>query len=105
MFINGREINLLYTVRAYIAINEWVANNENKSAAEARLRQACYMHEAYIKANHLDEKPMTIEELEDLPVYEMVDLFEEMDKAVQEGSVRTVEAQEVKKKEEEKTGK
>ncbi|MBQ6322591.1 MAG: hypothetical protein IJI24_06935 [Lachnospiraceae bacterium] len=103
MKINGRDVHFLYTIRAYIQTNEWVANNENKSAAEARLRQAIFMHEAYLKANGSQEALLTIEELEDMPVYVLTEILQEADAAVAEGSKRKVESAPKKKEKEART--
>ena len=99
MNVNGREVRFLYTIGAYCDLNDFVVANPELSAATANLHKAVFMNRAYNDAHGVSEADnITVEELKALPAYLMIDLMEELKKAEEAGTKRTVEAEEKKRK-------
>jgi len=98
MKINGREVGFLYTVGAYCDISDYVAANPDVSAASAEVKKAVMMNRAYNESRGITEGGLTVEELRACPLYVMIELRDEMQKAEDEGLKRTVEAKEKKDK-------
>lgn len=100
--LNGRELRFFYSVGARCDISEWIIKHGGVHQVSADLLtvfQAVAMNRAYIVANKTGEKPVTEEELRNLPAAEFAKLAEAVDKQTRIDSGLTVEVEEVKKNE------
>lgn len=99
--LGERELHFFYSVGARCDISEWIIRHgglERVSADLLTVFQAVTMHKAYIAANKTNEKPITEEELRNLPAVELAKLSEAVDNQVRLDSGITVETEEVKTK-------
>lgn len=97
MKINGREVGFVWTVGAFCDYNDYVVAHEGVSVARANVEKAAAMSREYSRI-HAGAEPLTVEEINSLPVYEFVAILKETEAAEQAGSVRTVETEEKKQK-------
>lgn len=95
MKIAGKEIHFAYTIGAYCALNDYVVANPDVSAATANIHKAVFMSQAWAKNNGGD-KLETVDELADLPFNVYLELLQEMKKAEERDTARTVETVEKK---------
>ena len=97
MKVNDREVGFVWTVGAFCDYNDYVVANSGVSVARANVEKAAAMSREYSRI-HAGTKPLTVEEINALPVYVMAEILAEVEKAETEGSVRTVETEEKKQK-------
>lgn len=95
MIINGKDRKFAYTVGAWCDINDYVVANPDVSAATANIHKAVIMNKAFNEANGIDDD-LTVDELRKLPASIMFEVLDEIKKAEDEGSLRTVETEEKK---------
>lgn len=98
MKINNREVGFAWTTGAFVDYNDWIVRNTSASVTRAKVQRAVIMNAEYNRVNKVEGPVLTIDEIRDLPVYVMEDLFAETDAIVDRDSKRQVEAQEPKGK-------
>ena len=99
--LGDRELKFFYSVGARCDISEWIIKHGGLNSVSADLLtvfQATAMHRAYIAAHKTGEKPVTEEELRNLPAVELAKLAEAVDNQTRLDSGITVETEEVKSK-------
>lgn len=100
--LDDRELHFFYSVGARCDISEWIIKHGGLNHVSADLLtvfQAVAMNRAYIAAHKTGEKPVTEEELRNLPAVEFAKLSEAVDKQTRLDSGLTVEVTEIKKNE------
>ena len=91
MKVNGKEVGFLWSIGAFCDYNDYIVVNPDVSLARANVYKAALMTKAYADAN--GGEFLTVEELNGLPVYVLAEIVEEVNKAEQAGSTRTVETE------------
>ncbi len=99
MVINGREVGFTWNTGAYVDYNDWIVRNSSASVARAKVQRAVLMNTEYNRINKDPEsKPLTVEEIRELPVYDFEALLAETDKIVERDGKRQIETAESKGK-------
>lgn len=93
MKINGRDVHFAYTIGAKCDFEDWYVMHENSSVSTAIVERALIMNRAWINANNPKEKPLTREELRNLPANEFDALAAALDVQEKKDSRQTVEAE------------
>lgn len=92
MQINGRDIGFFYSVWAHCEYNDWIVKHPNSSYASAVLQKAMIMSKAYNDLHGIEEEPLDVKEILNLPAYVFNELLAETDAAEKRDSERTVES-------------
>lgn len=98
MEINGRFYGFLWSIGAYCDYSDYVVSHGEVSVARANIEKAAIMSRAYCAANGGD--PLTVAEINALPMYELDALMAAVGEAESAGNERTVESEEKKRKSE-----
>lgn len=96
MKVNGKEVGFLWSIGSFCDYQDYVVNNQDVSLARANVIKAAAMTKAYADVN--GGEYLTVEELSVLPVYVLAEIVDEMKKAEDAGTTRTVETEEKKPK-------
>lgn len=98
MKINGREVGFAWTAGAFVDYNDWIVRNASSSVVRAKIQRAVIMQAEFNRIHKDSTKALTIDEIRDLPVYDLEDLFSETDRIVETDGKRQVETKEPKEK-------
>ena len=98
MMINGREVGFAWTSGAYVDYNDWIVRNASSSVVRAKIQRAIIMQAEYNRVHMDSTKELSVEEIRDIPVYDLEDLFAETDRIVETEGKRQVETKEPKGK-------
>lgn len=98
MRINNREVQFAWNTGAFVDYNDWIVRNTSASVTRAKVQRAVIMNAEYNRIHKVEGPVLTIDEIRDLPVYVMEELFAETDAVVERDSKRQVETAEAKGK-------